>query len=81
MNDLTRHAEQVSRNEDRLNRWAERWRRKFGVLPPSQAGSIDIDAKADAARMACCFAKDLITPRPTADILIHPALFEPPEVT
>ena len=86
MNDLTRHSDHLVdpdiRNAKRRAAWALRWKERFGVFPPSHepASGIDINAKADAARLATCFAEDLIAPSETsADILMHPAMFQHPE--
>lgn len=71
-NDLLEHAK---RNIQSLDAWAERYRKRFGVYPQSWNPKPDIDDKARAARMTCCFAEDLIAPTPTADILVHPSVF------
>lgn len=70
--EIERITDQDLRNAIRRARWAERWRRAFPANPP-----VDINAKADAARLTTCFAEDLISPvRQEAEIIVHPAFFE-----
>lgn len=87
MNDLTaaamtagleeqRRATEAARNAKRRATWADRWHQHTGRKPETAPG-VDINAKAEAARLATCFAEDLIAPaQQTAEILVHPALFE-----
>lgn len=76
MNDLTRIA---IRNVELLAAWYERWRNKTGSYPLSrnQTAPVDINDRASAARKCGCFADEIIAPvEHSADVLIHPSMFE-----